>query len=157
MAAVDRGTRKVAEARENDRRLPGGSRIPLDEIEELASRSSGPGGQHVNTSSTRVSLRWNVSTSRGLDERARGRLLERLKPRLTRAGVLVVHADRHRSRRRNREDALDRLHALVRAALHQAPPRRPTAPTRGARKRRVEDKRRRGALKRQRGDRSHDD
>lgn len=147
----------MSDGRAIDRTLPGGARIPADEVEELASRSSGPGGQHVNTSATRVSLRWDISTSRGLDERTRARLLDKLGSRLSRAGVLVVHADRHRSRRRNLEDAHARLFELVRAALHQAPPRRPTGPTRGSKKRRIEQKRQRGALKRLRRDRGHDD
>lgn len=130
--------------------LPGGSWIPAREIEELASRSSGPGGQHVNTSSTRVTLRWNLRDSSGLRGDARERLMARLKPRLTREGVLTVHADRHRSRARNRESALARLRELVETALHQSPPRRPTGPSGGARRRRVDDKRHRGQLKRSR-------
>ena len=109
-----------------DRALPGGNRIPGHELEELASRAGGPGGQHVNTSSTRVSLRWNLRESEGLDAEARSRLMDRLRGRVSRAGVLVVHADRHRSRRRNLEEAHDRLFELVRTALYQAPPRRPT-------------------------------
>jgi len=130
--------------------LPGGSFIPASEIEELASRSSGPGGQHVNTSSTRVTLRWNLRDSKGLRADARQRLMARLKPRISREGVLTVHADRHRSRARNRESALARLRELVETALYQLPPRRPTAPSRSARRRRVEDKRQRGELKRSR-------
>lgn len=139
-----------------DRRLPGGNRLPADEIEERASRSSGPGGQHVNTSSTRVSLRWNVRASRGLRDDARARLLERLEPRLTTRGVLVVHADRHRSRQRNLDDAHERLFRLVADALREPKPRRPTAPSRGARERRLDAKRQRGALKRERGRRDDD-
>ena len=140
-----------------DQALPGGNRIPADEIEVLASRSSGPGGQHVNTSSTRVSLRWNVATSRGLRAEARARLLDRLAPRLSRDGVITVHADRHRSRRRNLEDAHARLLEIVRSALHQAPPRRPTRPGRGAVERRLKAKRQRSAVKRDRRIRSDDD
>lgn len=138
------------EGRRPDRLLPGGHRIPSAEIVELASRSSGPGGQHVNTSSTRVSLRWNLRESSGLSEEARTRLLARLGPRLTRDGVLIVHADRNRSRRRNLEAAHERLYELVASALYQSPKRRPTGPTKGAKRRRLESKRRRGALKDQR-------
>ena len=133
-----------------DRRLPGGSRIPAAEIVELASRSSGPGGQHVNTSSTRVSLRWNIAESEGLTEEARERLLTRLRPRLSRLGVLIVHADRSRSRQRNLEAAYERLYELVEEALHEARPRKPTAPTRGSKSRRLEAKRQRGEIKSQR-------
>ncbi len=137
--------------------LSDGSWIPVDEVEELASRSSGPGGQHVNTSSTRVTLRWNVRISHGLSSEARARLLERLSSRLSRDGILTVHADRHRSRRRNRIDAHGRLRELVEAALHEAPPRRPTRPSRGAKERRLGEKRRRADVKRQRRPQDRDD
>lgn len=140
-----------------DRALPGGNCIPATEIEELASRSSGPGGQHVNTSSTRVSLRWNLRESKGLDERARARLIAGLGPRISRAGVLVVHADRHRSRQRNLEEAHARLYELVSSALYQAPPRKPTAPSRGSKLRRLDTKRQRGMLKKQRQRGRHDE
>ena len=136
-----------ADRQRGDRRLPGGSRIPAGEIVELASRSSGPGGQHVNTSSTRVSLRWNIRESEGLTEEVRQRLLTQLGSRLSRLGVLIVHSDRSRSRQRNLEAAYDRLYELVESALHQAPPRKPTAPTRGSRKRRLEAKRQRSEVK----------
>ena len=96
--------------------LPGGNRIPSDEIEELASRSSGPGGQHVNTSSTRVTLRWNLHMTRGLHADARARAEARLRPKLSREGLLIVHAGRHRSRIRNRVLARERLQELVAAS-----------------------------------------
>ncbi|MBJ18376.1 MAG: aminoacyl-tRNA hydrolase [bacterium] len=130
--------------------LAGGNRIPVAEVVELASRASGPGGQHVNTSSTRVSLRWNLRESRGLSDEARARLMSRLRARLSREGVLIVHSDRHRSRQRNLEAAYARLHELVETALYQAPPRRPTTPSRASKKRRLDAKRRRGTLKNQR-------
>ncbi len=136
--------------RGEDRGLPGGNRIPDHEVEELASRSSGPGGQHVNTSSTRVSLRWNVRDSEGLTASGRERVLRKLASRLSREGVLTVHADRHRSRRRNLEEAHERLFELVRDALHQAPARRPTKPRKGAVERRLKEKRRRSAIKQDR-------
>ena len=139
-----------------DMRLSGGNRIPGGEIEELASRSSGPGGQHVNTSSTRVTLRWNLAESSGLRPEARERLLARLDSRLTTRGVLVVHADRHRSRARNREMARERLLELVENALHQEPPRRPTRPTKASKARRLDTKRRRSDEKRQRSRRPED-
>ena len=113
-------------------------------------RAQGAGGQHVNTSSTRVSLRWNLRDSRGLSEDARERVLSRLRSKVSRDGVLIVHSDRHRSRQRNLEAAHERLHELVETALYQAPPRRPTGPSRGARKRRMDSKRKRADLKRQR-------
>lgn len=142
---------------DGDLPLPGGNRIPRHEVEELASRASGPGGQHVNTSSTRVSLRWNVQTSQGLTTEARARVVSRLRSRLTREGVLVVHAEGHRSRRRNLEEAYARLAELVRTALYQAPPRRPTRPGRGATQRRLNAKKRRSQVKKERGFRRDDD
>jgi ribosome-associated protein len=133
--------------RDPDLPLPGGNRIPSSEIVELASRSSGPGGQHVNTSSTRVTLRWNLRTTRGLIAEARLRAEARLSAKLTRDGVLIVHAGRHRSRERNRALARERLQELVAEALEQAPPRRPTGPTKGAKTRRLSSKRHRGQIK----------
>jgi len=138
------------DGRDSDLRLSGGNRIPAAEIVELASRSSGPGGQHVNTSSTRVTLRWNLRDSRGIKAEVRDRLLARLRPRLSKDGVLIVHADRHRSRERNREVARERLHSLVETALYQEPPRRATRPTRASKRRRLDAKRHRGKVKSQR-------
>ena len=137
-------------ARDADLPLSGGNRIPGAEILELASRSSGPGGQHVNTSSTRVTLRWNLRESTGVGPAAKARLIARLGARLSREGVLIVHADRHRSRERNREVARERLRELVETALYEAPPRRPTVPSHAARRRRVETKRLRGKIKNRR-------
>jgi ribosome-associated protein len=145
------------EDREGDLSLGGGNRIPLSELVEQASRSGGPGGQHVNTSSTRVTLRWNLRETCGLRSEAKARALARLEKRLTRSGELVLHADAHRSRHRNRQDARERLQALVAAALVVPTPRRPTKPTRAARTRRLDAKRRRGQSKQQRQTRSDDD
>lgn len=125
-------------------------RIPAGEIEETASRSSGPGGQHVNKTETRVTLRWNVRESPTLSDAMRRRLLSRLGGRLTRRGHLVVHAQRFRSRSRNRELARERLAELVRGALHRQRRRVPTAPSRGERRRRLEAKKKRSVIKRQR-------
>lgn len=136
--------------RDEDLTLSGGNRIPAAEIVELASRSSGPGGQHVNTSSTRVTLRWNLRDSRGIKAEVRDRLLTRLGSRLSKNGVLIVHADRHRSRERNREMARERLRSLVDTALYQEPPRHATKPTRGSKARRLDAKRHRGKVKTQR-------
>jgi ribosome-associated protein len=146
-----------ATGRDADLPLSGGNRIPAAEIVELASRSSGPGGQHVNTSSTRVTLRWNLRESRGINSDARARLMARLRARLSREGVLIVHGDRHRSRERNREMARERLRELVETALYQEPPRRPTVPTRASKRRRIEAKRHRGKIKDRRRIRANDD
>lgn len=143
--------------RDGDLLLAGGNRIPASELVEQASRSGGPGGQHVNTSSTRVTLRWNLRETRGLRPEARVRALARLETRLSRTGEIVLHADRHRSRRRNQLDARERLQALVAAALIVETPRRPTKPTRAARTRRLDAKRRRGESKQSRQSRTDDD
>jgi ribosome-associated protein len=125
-------------------RVTGTCAIPLDELEWRFSGSGGPGGQHANTSNTRVEVRFDVAASPSLEPQQRSRLLERLGP-----VVRVVAADT-RSQSRNREVALARLRDRLAAALRTPRARRATAPTRAARRRRVEAKRRRGDLKRQR-------
>ena len=130
--------------------------IPAEELHETASRSSGPGGQHVNRRNTRVTLRWNVRESSALKPAQRARLLRRLGARLTRRHHLVVHASRHRSRARNRELARERLAQLVALALVRRNNRVATAPSRASRRRALEAKRRRGALKRDRARPSRD-
>ncbi len=135
----------------------GDLRIPAEEIHESASRSSGPGGQHVNKTETRVTLRWNVVESRVLGEERRSRLLSRLSARITNRGHLVVHAQRFRSRGRNRVLARERMAELVRDALRQRAPRRPTRPSRAGRERRLDAKRRQAARKRGRGRPREDD
>lgn len=124
--------------------------IPRDELEVRVSRSGGPGGQHVNTSSTRVEVRWNVRTTRALDDADRTRVLQRLAARIDTAGVVRVVASTHRSQRRNREAAEERLATLVRGALAIPRARRPTRPTHASVERRLDAKRRRGETKRQR-------
>lgn len=147
----------ASEDREGDLLLAGGNRIPVSELVEQASRSGGPGGQHVNTSSTRVTLRWNLRETCGLRSEARIRALEKLAKRLTRDGEIVIHADRHRSRHRNRQDARERLRDLVTAALVVEAPRRPTRPTRSSQTRRLDTKRRHADAKQRRLRRSDDD
>jgi len=125
--------------------------IAIDEreIEERFIRASGPGGQNVNKLATAVQLRFDLRSSPALPEAVRARLIRLGGRRVTQEGVLVITAQRHRSRERNRQDALDRLIALIRrAAEPPAPPRRPTRPTAAARRRRREEKARRGAVKR---------
>jgi ribosome-associated protein len=131
--------------------------IPAAELHEAASRSSGPGGQHVNKASTRVTLRWCVPTSVALDPAQRRRALRRLEHRLTRRGHLVVHAGRFRSRSRNQELARERLAELVREALHVRARRVATRPSRASRERALTKKRRRASLKRGRGRVPRDD
>jgi ribosome-associated protein len=131
--------------------VPDGLVLPAAELVERFSRSSGPGGQSVNTTDSRVELEWDVASSAALDEPQRARLLRRLRTRLV-AGRLVVDASEHRSQHRNRVAARERLAAAVREALAPPPPpRRPTRPTRGSKERRLEAKRQRGETKALRG------
>jgi ribosome-associated protein len=117
------------------------------ELDWSFSRSGGPGGQHANTSSTKVELRWDLEASPALDEAQRQRARGRLGGRLTAEGVLVLHSSEHRSQTRNREAALRRFVTLVADALRTSTPRRPTGPTRAARRRRLDSKRRRAETK----------
>ena len=124
--------------------------IPDSELRWRFSRSSGPGGQHVNTSDSRVELIWDVSASEALTDEQRALLLSRLASRITN-GSIVVTASERRSQLRNRETALARLEAMLSTALQpDAPPRRPTRPTRGSMRRRLDEKEQRSATKRQR-------
>ncbi|UYM05299.1 alternative ribosome rescue aminoacyl-tRNA hydrolase ArfB [Solicola gregarius] len=120
--------------------------VPAAELRWRFSRSSGPGGQHVNTTDTRVELSWDVAASGVLDERRRTLLLERLGSHLA-GGVLTVAASEFRSQLRNREEARTKLASLVRGAMRARRKRRPTKPTRGSQRRRLDDKRQRGETK----------
>jgi len=121
--------------------------IPASELLIRTSRSGGPGGQHVNTTASRVQLRWDVRRSTAIDGRTRELLLERLATRLTGEGVLVLHASEHRSQHRNREAVRARLATIVADALRIPSERRATRPTRAARRRRLEEKRARSSTK----------
>ncbi|MDX6263968.1 MAG: ribosome-associated protein [Kribbellaceae bacterium] len=125
--------------------------IPESELAWRFSRSSGPGGQSVNTTDSRVELSFDVVASSALTEVLKARALERLGSRLV-DGVLTVAASEQRSQWRNREAARTRLAALIREAI-AAPPRkrRPTRPSKNAVRRRLDDKKRRGDTKRLRG------
>ena len=132
----------------DDLRVNGWLLIPGSELHERFSRSSGPGGQSVNTADSRVELSFDVARSAALPEWARARITERLSGRLV-GGVLTVAASEQRSQLANRQGARVRLAALLRDAV--APPRRPRVPTRpgrAANERRLEAKRNRGAVKR---------
>jgi ribosome-associated protein len=117
------------------------------EIHESFVRAAGPGGQHVNTTSSAVQLRFEVRHSPSLPDDVRARLERLAGHRLTRDGVLVLHAQGQRSQKRNREEALARLVELVRAAARPPTKRKPTKPTKASKRRRVDDKKRHGALK----------
>jgi len=125
--------------------------VAQTELEWRTSRSGGPGGQHANTSDTRVEVRFDIAASPSLGPRQRARLLERLGP------VARATASDSRSQARNREVALERLRARLADGLRIETPRRETRPSRAAKKRRVDAKRRRSETKRRRGRPSPDD
>jgi len=124
--------------------------IPRDELAARASRSGGAGGQHVNTSSTRIELVWNVAASRALTDEQRERVMQKLSSRLDGDRNLRVVASDRRSQRQNRESAEVRMAELVRKALVVPKTRRPTKPSRGAKQARLESKRRLSEKKRER-------
>ena len=128
-------------------RVTGKIAIDEREIAESFVRASGPGGQNVNKLSTAVQLRFDVRRSPSLSAEVAARLERLAGARLTRDGVLVITAQRHRTQARNRQDALDRLIDLIRRAAIAPVPRRPTKPSAGSRERRIEGKKRRGDVK----------
>lgn len=123
-------------------------RIPLAELEFKATRSGGPGGQHVNTSSTQVELWWDVGRTTALTEAQRAMLIERLSSRLDGKQRLRLVSSTFRSQRRNKDEVLDRLRALVADGLEAPKPRRLTRPSKASREARLKDKKLRGDLKR---------
>jgi ribosome-associated protein len=127
------------------------------EIEESFVRASGPGGQNVNKVSSAVQLRFDLSGSRSLPQDVRERLARLAGRRLTGDGVIVIIAQRYRTQERNRQDALDRLIALIRRAAVPPTPRRPTKPSRAAKERRLQAKARRAAIKERRRARPYED
>jgi ribosome-associated protein len=126
--------------------------IPRTELEAKATRSGGPGGQHVNTSSTRIELRWNVRTSRALSEEQRARVLEKLATRLDADGAVRVVSSEHRSQLQNREAAEVRLASLVRGARTVPKVRKATKPSRAAKARRLDEKKKHSEKKQRRRD-----
>lgn len=121
--------------------------VPAAELSERFSRCSGPGGQGVNTADSRVELSFDLARSPSVPERLRYQMLCRLRTRLV-GGVLTVTASEHRGQLQNRAAARERMARLLRAAAAAPPPtRRPTKPSRGAKERRLVDKKRRGGLK----------
>lgn len=124
--------------------------IPDAEIEITFSRSGGPGGQHANKTSTRAELVWNVAGSDALGPRQRARLQMNLRNRIDSNGNLRITSDTHRSQLRNKEEVLRRLEDLVRNGLKVPRTRVPTTPSRSAKQKRVERKRKHGEIKRAR-------
>jgi ribosome-associated protein len=136
--------------------VTGSVSIPRAELLYRATRAGGAGGQHVNTSSTRIELTWNVTTSQALDDAARARVATKLASRLDGEGNIRVVSSARRSQAQNREAAEARLAELVRGALAIPRRRKPTKPTRAAKEARLGDKRKRAETKRRRRDGSFD-
>ena len=130
--------------------------IPRAELSFRASRAGGPGGQHVNTSSTRVELLWDLAHSAAVSEEVRARLLVKLAARLDAEGMVRVVASDRRSQAQNRDAAGERLAKIVRQALVVPKKRRPTRPTAASREERLRDKRRRSERKRDRRGKDYD-
>jgi ribosome-associated protein len=125
--------------------------IPLSELDFRFSRSSGPGGQHVQKSSTRVELLFDVARSPSLDDEQRVRVLGRLASYVDSEGILHLTSQSERSQWRNRQEVVARFQELMRRALARRRRRRATTPTAASKERRLEQKKQRGQIKRQRG------
>jgi ribosome-associated protein len=131
--------------------------IPRAELSFQATRSGGPGGQHVNTSSTRVELTWDVRASPSLSDAQRERLMMRLARRIDKDGVLHLSSSVSRSQHQNREDVVERFRRVIASALQVPKPRRKTRMPKAAKEARLQEKKRRGEVKRKRGPISPED
>lgn len=127
-------------------------RIPESEFVFTASRSSGPGGQNVNKVNTRIELHFNIALSTGLSDIEKERIFTILKNRINSTGELVVKSQSERTQLANRKKAVERLLVILSAGLQEKPERKPTRPTAGSRKERLEEKKLRGKVKKLRSD-----
>ena len=132
-------------------KIEDGVRVPVSELAYRATRSGGPGGQHANTTSTKVELTWNVRHSSALTEAQRARVLQRLGHRVDASGVLRLTAEGSRSQARNRDEVTERFRKLVAEAVRQPKPRKRTRPPRRAKEKRLREKKRRSDIKKKRG------
>jgi ribosome-associated protein len=130
--------------------------IEESELDESFIRASGPGGQNVNKVSSAVQLRFDARTSRSLPNDVSIRLQRLAGSRLTNEGVIVITANRHRSQDQNRDEARERLFAMIREAANPPPPRRATKPTKASKKRRLDSKSRHSHIKKMRSNRNFD-
>jgi len=134
----------------DDLPIKNGIVIPEQELEMKASRASGPGGQHVNKTSTRITVRWNVPDSIALNGMQKERVLERLQNDLTKEGDLIIHSSSSRSQQQNKEDALLRLADKVRKALYVPKKRMATRISKAKKEARLKTKAHRGRIKKMR-------
>jgi ribosome-associated protein len=130
-----------------DVQLRRGVSVPEAELEVRVSRSGGPGGQGVNTTDSKVELRWGIDASAALTDEQRARVKARLANRITDDGVLILRSSEHRSQHRNREAVLARFRSLVGEALEPPKTRKPTRRTKASKERRLRAKKHRGELK----------
>lgn len=133
-----------------------GVEIPEGELRFVASRAGGPGGQNVNKVSSRITLLFDLAGSPSLDDGQKEKIAKRLATRINRQGILQVSSQRHREQGMNRAAATERFTELLREALTDAPPRKPTRVPRAAKRKRIEEKRKRGKIKSTRSGRFSD-
>ena len=151
------GARKVKVIMKNDLPIKNGMVIPGHEIEVTASRAGGPGGQHVNKSDTRITVRWNVRKTGALNETQKERVLQNLQARLTSDGDLIIHDSSSRSQQQNKKNALTRLAQAVRKALYVPKKRMATRVPKGVKESRLRSKKYRSKIKKMRSKKLHDD
>ncbi|SDU10231.1 alternative ribosome rescue aminoacyl-tRNA hydrolase ArfB [Stappia sp. ES.058] len=137
----------MSEGRQDGLDVGRGYIIPASELSESFIRASGPGGQNVNKVASAVQLRFQFSENTSLPDDVKRRLARLAGSRLTLSGEILIQSDRFRSQERNREDAMQRLAALVRKAFERPKPRKATRPTKGSKERRLKAKKQRGATK----------
>lgn len=136
----------------SDLRITGSVRIPEHEIELNFVRSGGPGGQKVNTSATKVELRFDLDATDALDTEQKERVRDHLGNRISKDGILILHSSEYRTQGRNRKAVVARFRNLLREALRPSKKRKPTTPTRGSEERRLEEKRQQARKKELRKD-----
>lgn len=137
-------------APDDDIRVTRSIRIPRSELNFQFSRSGGPGGQNVNKLNTRVQMRWNVETTEALRDDVRERLKSRARRRINADGELIITSQRYRDQSRNIDDCIEKLRALVHESAQKPTPRKPTRPTAGSERRRIEAKKQRSQRKKSR-------
>jgi ribosome-associated protein len=137
--------------------IKNGISIPDNELEITASRSGGPGGQHVNKSDTRITVRWNIKKTVALNEKQKERVLENLQSRVTSDGDFIIHSSESRSQKQNKESALARLAKEIRKALYVPKKRMKTRVPKSAKESRLREKTHKSKTKKLRSKKSEDD